>query len=88
MSRAKITSPKEIRQLLAGAWMTREEVRRDLGLVSDEVERNTCRVCGETVRMQIRRGTGFCSGRCEDGEREEQEAKAEYAVEASARESS
>lgn len=45
---------------------TREEVRRDLGLEAAEVERNTCRVCGEHIRVQIFRDSGFCSGRCRE----------------------
>jgi hypothetical protein len=66
--------------------MTREEVRRELGGWADEAERNTCRVCGETIRMQIRRWTGLCSARCEDAELAEQQAMADYADEASERE--
>jgi hypothetical protein len=49
--------------MLAGQWVTRDEVRRAEGLVS-----GACRECGEPVRMQIRRGTGYCSARCEEHE--------------------
>jgi hypothetical protein len=89
MSRAKMTNPRRvapsgwsIRQ-----WMTREEVRHDLlgdGLL--DADGDTCYCCGEEIRMQIRRGTGFCSALCEEAWLADQQAMADYADEASERE--
>jgi hypothetical protein len=45
---------------------TRAEIRRALGVEADEVERNTCRTCGETIKVMVFRGTGYCSPRCQD----------------------
>jgi hypothetical protein len=32
---------------------------------------NTCRVCSGTIRIQIRKGTGLCSLKCEKKEKKD-----------------
>jgi hypothetical protein len=52
------------RSLLSGVsfgFTTRDQIRTDLGLEAEEVERNTCSVCGARVRVMVFRGTGYCS---------------------------
>lgn len=58
-----------------------EHYRKRYILGSDQ-----CRTCGRIIQAMVFRGTGYCSQKCQKDEAQEQQAKADYATEASLRE--
>jgi len=49
--------------------------------MDDTQKPEKCRVCKKPVRVNIRRGTGICSGNCEDAYRANKASKAKMKAE-------